>query len=218
MTLAIFDLDNTLLSGDSDHGWGNFLVRKKLVDEESYSSTNERFYELYKRGLLDIHEYSAFSFQPLTEHSMEELKKLHDEFMRDVILPMMGVKAKLLIQQHQQKGHILLVITATNSFITRPIVEAFGIDNLLATEPRVVNGRYTNKIEGIPCYHEGKVIRLQKWLKQEKLGLEGSFFYSDSHNDLPLMEIVETAIAVDPDEQLAEIAKQRGWKIISLLD
>ena len=218
MTLAIFDLDNTLLSGDSDHGWGNFLVEKQLVDAESYSLANERFYELYKRGQLDIHEYSAFSFQPLTEHSMEELQDLHEEFMRDVILPMMGAKAKLLINEHQQKGHTLLVITATNSFITRPIVKAFGIDNLLATEPQVVNGRYTTQIEGTPCFHEGKVIRLRQWLTDEKLSLEGSFFYSDSHNDLPLLEIVETAIAVDPDEQLAEIAKQRGWEIISLLD
>jgi HAD superfamily hydrolase (TIGR01490 family) len=145
------------------------------------------------------------------------LGKLHEEFMQDVILPMMGIKAKLLIKEHRQKGHVLLVITATNSFITRPIVKAFGIDNLLATEPLVVDGRYTNKIAGTPCFHEGKVVRLQEWLRKEKMTLEGSFFYSDSHNDLPLMEIVDTAIAVDPDEKLAEIAKLRGWKVISLL-
>ncbi len=218
MTLALFDLDNTLLSGDSDHGWGNFLIRKKLVDGESYQLANERFYELYKQGKLNIYEYATFSFQPLAERSMDELKNLHNEFMRDVIQPMIGDKAKALIQYHQNKGHILLVITATNSFITRPIVKAFGIDNLLATEPRIVDGRYTNEIEGTPCFHEGKVIRLQQWLKQKKMGLDGSYFYSDSHNDLPLMEIVETAIAVDPDEKLAEIAKKRGWKIISLLN
>jgi HAD superfamily hydrolase (TIGR01490 family) len=217
MNLAIFDLDNTLLSGDSDYEWGNFLVRKKLVDGKSYALANERFYELYKIGQLDIHEYSAFSFQPLTERSMEELQKLHDEFMCDVIRPMIGDKAKLLVERHKRMGHILLVITATNSFITRPIVEAFGIDNLLATEPLVVDGRYTNKIQGTPCFHQGKVVRLQEWLRQENMNLDGSFFYSDSHNDLPLMEIVETAIAVDPDEILSKIAKQRSWEVISLL-
>lgn len=218
MTLAIFDLDNTLLSGDSDYGWGEFLVRKKLVDEESYRQTNEKFFEQYKQGTLDIHEFSAFSFKPLTEHSMDELRVLHNEFMEDVIKPMIGEKAKSLVQYHRQKGHILLVITATNSFITRPIVEAFGIKNLLATEPKISNGRYVNIIEGTPCFHEGKVVRLLEWLEQEKLTLDGSFFYSDSHNDLPLMEKVEKPIAVDPDDKLESIAKQRGWKVISLLD
>ncbi len=218
MTLAIFDLDNTLLTGDSDHGWGEFLVRKKLVDEKTYKTANERFYELYKVGKLDIYEYAAFSFQPLAEHSMDELQVLHREFMADVILPMIGAKAKALIENHQRSGHILLVITATNSFITRPIVKYLGIKNLLATEPKIINGRYTNQIDGTPCFHEGKVARLQKWIQQEGHSLDGSYFYSDSHNDLPLMEKVDTAIAVDPDKELAKIAKQRGWKIISLLD
>ncbi len=216
MTLAIFDLDNTLLSGDSDHGWGNFLVRKKLVDVESYQHANEQFHELYKQGKLDIYEYSAFSFQPLAARSMEELKELHNEFMQDVIQPMIGDKAKSLIKHHKQSGHTLLVITATNSFITRPIVKALDIDNLLATEPKIVDGRYTNEIEGTPCFQEGKVTRLHQWMNQKHMTLEGSYFYTDSHNDLPLMEIVETAIAVDPDEKLAEIAKQRGWKVMSL--
>jgi len=218
MTLAIFDLDNTLLSGDSDYGWGQFLVRKKLVDEASYEAANLSFYEQYQLGTLDIFEYSAFSFKPLSECSMEQLRILHNEFMQEVIRPMMGDKAKSLVKQHQQQGHILMVITATNSFITRPIVEAFGIDNLLATDPKIVNGRYTTEIEGIPCFHEGKVRRLENWLAQNNVSLAGSCFYSDSHNDLPLMEIVETAIAVDPDEKLAAVARQRGWQIISLRD
>ena len=188
MTLVIFDLDNTLLSGDSDYGWGEFLVRKKLVNEESYRKENEKFFDQYKQGTLDIHEFSAFSFKPLTEHSMDELQILHNEFMEDVIKPMIGEKAKSLVEFHRQKGHTLMVITATNSFITRPIVEAFGIKNLLATEPKISNGRYVNVIEGTPCFHEGKVVRLMEWLEQEKLTLDGSFFYSDSHNDLPLME------------------------------
>lgn len=218
MTLAIFDLDNTLLSGDSDYEWGQFLVRKKLVDETSYEAANLKFYEQYKQGVLDIYEYSAFSFQPLSERSMEELWILHNEFMLEVIHPMMSKKAKSLVKQHQQQGHILLVITATNSFITRPIVKAFGIDNMLATDPKIVSGRYTIEIEGVPCFHEGKVVRLENWLEQYKVSLEGSYFYSDSYNDLPLMEKVETAIAVDPDEKLATVARQRGWQIISLRD
>jgi HAD superfamily hydrolase (TIGR01490 family) len=218
MTLAIFDLDNTLLDGDSDFTWGEFLVKKKLVDEITYKETNDKFYEQYKQGTLDIHEFCRFSFTPLMEHSMDELRILHNEFMEDVIRPMIGEKAKSLVKYHQQQGHVLLVITATNSFITRPIVEAFGIKNLLATEPKISNGRYVNEIEGTPCFHEGKVVRLLEWLEQERLNLDGSFFYSDSHNDLPLMEKVEKPIAVDPDEKLKLIAKQRGWKIISLLD
>ncbi len=216
MPLAIFDLDNTLLSGDSDYEWGNFLIRKKIVDGPAYEAANEKFYEQYKQGQLDIYEYSAFSFKPLAERTMQELQVLHMEFMQEVVRPMMGDKAKELIRKHQQQGHTLLVITATNSFITRPIVEAFGIDNLLATEPKIVNGRYTNEIEGVPCFHEGKVVRLENWLTQHRLSLEGSYFYSDSHNDLPLMEKVETPIAVDPDEELATVARKNGWEITSL--
>jgi len=218
MTLAIFDLDNTLLSGDSDHGWGEFLIRKNLVDARTYKLANEKFYKQYKLGKLDIYEYAEFSFKPLAEHSMEKLAMLHAEFMEMIIFPMIGDKAKALVKHHRQQGHILLVITATNSFITRPIVDAFGIQNLLATEPKIVNGRYVNSIEGTPCFKEGKVERLQEWLEEKNLNLEGSYFYSDSHNDCPLMEQVENAIAVDPDEQLKEIAKQKGWRIISLLE
>ncbi|HID69624.1 MAG TPA: HAD family hydrolase [Desulfobacterales bacterium] len=218
MTLAIFDLDNTLLSGDSDHGWGNFLVQKKLVNENSYREANEKFYEMYKQGNLDIYEYSAFSFKPLAERSMEELRLLHKEFMQDVIMPMIGSKAKSLVKFHRDQGHTLLVITATNSFITKPIVEAFGIEHLLATDPKIIKGRYTTQVDGTPCFHEGKVLRLNKWLEKMNISLDGCFFYSDSHNDLPLMELVETVVAVDPDEKLVEIARKRGWKIISLLD
>jgi HAD superfamily hydrolase (TIGR01490 family) len=217
MTLAIFDLDNTLLSGDSDHGWGEFLVNKGLVDERTYKEANEKFYNQYKQGLLDIFEYSAFSFKPLSEHSMEDLAQLHLEFMEIIIKPMMGQKAKSLVEHHRNLGHTLLVITATNSFITRPIVEAFGIENLLATDPKIVEGRYVNLIEGIPCFKEGKVKRLQHWLEKNDLDLSGSFFYSDSHNDFALMEKVDNAIAVDPDEQLEKIANEKGWKVISLL-
>jgi HAD superfamily hydrolase (TIGR01490 family) len=216
MTLALFDLDNTLLSGDSDHEWGNFLVKKKLVDETSYKATNEAFYAQYKQGTLDIFAYCAFSFAPLAKFSMDELKRLHHEFMDSVIHPMIRKKAKALVDSHRIKGHTLLVITATNSFITSPIVKEFGIDHLIATEPKIVNGRYTNKIDGTPCFHEGKVARLEEWLEKNRTTLDGSFFYSDSINDLPLMEKVDTAIAVDPDENLRSVAIKKGWEIISL--
>ena len=218
MTLALFDLDNTLLSGDSDYEWGRFLVKKNLVDRAGYEAENVRFYEQYKQGILDIYEFCAFSFKPLAEHSMETLQVLHDEFMETVIRPLMTGRALELVRQHQERGDTLLVITATNSFITRPIVRAFGIENLLATDPKIVDGRYTTEIEGIPCFQEGKVKRLEQWLRQHNQSLDDSCFYSDSYNDLPLMELVDRAVAVDPDEKLAAEARQRGWKIISLRD
>lgn len=217
MTLALFDLDNTLLHGDSDHEWGNFLIKKNIVDAVSYRATNEAFFDQYKQGTLDIFEYSAFSFVPLAQHSMEELHLLHAEFMESVIRPMIGKKARDLVESHRKLGHTLLVITATNSFITRPIAAEFGIENLIATEPKIINGRFTNKIDGIPCFQGGKVSRLNEWLVENGVTLNGSFFYSDSFNDLPLMEKVTTAIAVDPDEKLRVIAIENGWDIISLL-
>lgn len=216
MTLALFDLDNTLLSCDSDHEWGNFLIKKKLVDEISYKAANEAFFAQYKQGILDIFEYSAFSFQPLARHSMSELKVLHSEFMDSVIHPMIGKKARDLVESHRVQGHTLVLITATNSFITRPIANEFGIEHLIATEPKIVNGRFVNEIDGTPCYQEGKVTRLEQWLEQRKTTLNGSFFYSDSINDLSLMEKVTTAIAVDPDDKLRSLAIENGWDIISL--
>lgn len=218
MTLALFDLDNTLLSGDSDYEWGRFLVKKNLVDAESYEQANIRFYEQYKEGKLNIHEFCAFAFKPLTEHTLETLQTWHNEFMQTTIQTFISTKAKALVQSHQRQQHTLMVITATNSFVTRPIAETFGIHHLLATEPKIVNGHYSTEIEGTPCFQQGKVIRLQQWLETREETLEDSYFYSDSHNDLPLLEMVEHPIAVDPDETLQQIAQQRGWKIISLRD
>jgi HAD superfamily hydrolase (TIGR01490 family) len=218
MTLALFDLDNTLLSGDSDYEWGQFLVSKNLVDKKAYEEANIRFYEQYKQGKLDIYEWSAFTFKPLAERSMEELAVLHKEYMQQVIQPFMGEIAKATIQHHREQGHTLMVITATNSFVTRPIVEAFGIDNLIATESKIINGRYTTEVDGIPCFNKGKVERLNAWLAQNNESLKGSYFYSDSHNDLPLLEIVEHPVAVDPDATLEAVAKQREWKITSFLN
>ncbi len=217
MTLVLFDLDNTLLTGDSDHEWGNFLVKKGLVDGPSYTAANDAFYEKYKAGCLDIYEYSAFSFTPLSQHNIDVLQALHKEFMESVIQPMIGEKAKQLVEKHRRNGDTMVVITATNSFVTKPIVELFGIDNLIATEVQVENGRFVNEIDGIPCYQEGKVARLQDWLKTNRFQLDNSMFYSDSINDLPLLEIVSSPIVVDPDNKLKAIAIQRGWPIISLL-
>jgi HAD superfamily hydrolase (TIGR01490 family) len=218
MTLALFDLDNTLLSGDSDYEWGNFLVRKNLVDAAHYEQANQKFYKDYKAGKLDIVEFSAFSFEPLTRFSAEQLAQLHQEFMHAVILPLIPQKARDLVAYHQEQQHTLAIITATNQFITAPIAKEFSIPHLIATQPKMHKGRYTTEIEGIPCFKEGKVTRLAAWMQDNNQNLAGSYFYSDSHNDLPLMLQVDTAIAVDPDETLGDIAVSKGWEIISLRD
>lgn len=216
MTLALFDLDNTLLSSDSDYEWGQFLVSKGLVDREQYATANQYFYDQYKQGVLDIHEFSAFSFQPLSERSMAELADLHREFMASIIQPLITAAAQQLVEQHRRQGHTLMVITATNSFITRPIVAAFGIPHLLATEPKIVDGRYTREIDGVPCFQAGKVTRLQHWLENREETLAGSYFYSDSRNDLPLLDMVANPVAVDPDDTLRAIATEKSWPILSL--
>ena len=218
MALALFDLDNTLLSDDSDYRWGQFLAERQLIDSEQHTKKNDAFYRQYADGTLDIHEFCAFSFEFLTSKSMQELAVLHQDFMDTQIKQSMSAKSKALIAQHKSMGHTLMVITATNSFVTRPIVTAFGIDNLIATEPKIENGRYTRKIDGTPSFKEGKVTRLKAWLKKNNETLDDSYFYSDSHNDLPLLELVTTPIAVDPDPKLAATAKARGWDIISLID
>ena len=218
MTLALFDLDNTLLSDDSDYRWGQYLVEKQLINSEEHTKKNKAFYQQYSEGVLDIHEFCAFSFEFLASRSMEELATLHEDFMETQILASMSNKSKALIAQHKAMGHTLMVITATNSFVTRPIVTAFGIDNLIATEPKIENGRYTREIDGVPSFKEGKVTRLNAWLAENNETLEGSYFYSDSHNDLPLLEQVTTAIAVDPDPKLRSVAEDKGWDIISLID
>jgi HAD superfamily hydrolase (TIGR01490 family) len=216
MTLAIFDLDNTLLAGDSDHLWGQYLVDRELVDAETYERENERFYREYREGNLDIFEFLAFSLKPLAEHSLEELYSWRYEFVKTSILPIIPDAAKQLVERHRQQGDTLLVITATNRFVTEPIVEIFGIDNLLATDPELNNHAYTGKVAGTPCFQEGKVARLNSWLEETGHVLQGSWFYSDSHNDLPLLKLVDNPVAVDPDEILTEFASDNGWPIISL--
>lgn len=216
MALALFDLDNTLLNGDSDYQWGEFLVAKNRVNAEEYAAANARFYEDYKRGTLNIEEFCAFSFAPLAAHSMEELAALHAEFMQQYIIPIIRKKAQATIEKHRQQGDIPVIITATNSFITRPIATHLGIEQLLATEPKVVDGRYTTEIDGTPCFQTGKVTRLKQWMQQHNHNLEGSYFYSDSINDLPLLEVVDTPIVVAPDEKLKAVAQERNWQIADL--
>ena len=218
MALAIFDLDNTLIAGDSDHGWGEFLVAHNAVDPAAYKEQNDQFYRDYEAGNLDMHAYLEFSLQPLTQHSPQVLRELHDDFMTDVIQPMMLPKAVELLNKHRQAGDFLLVITSTNRFIVEPICQQLGVDDLLATEPEIIDGKYTGKISGIPSFQEGKITRLHQWLDDKDISLEGSYFYSDSINDLPLLLEVDKPVVVDPDDALRAEAQQRGWEVISLRD
>lgn len=218
MALAIFDLDNTLIAGDSDYGWGEFLVRRGKVDSNHYRTMNDRFFADYEAGRLDIHAYLQFSLEPLTRISEPELQQLHKTFMREVISPMMLSKAQNLLEKHRQAADRLLVITSTNRFIAQPICEALGIETLIATEPEMINGQFTGQIVGVPSYGEGKVLRFKQWLSDNQEHNEGSYFYSDSINDLPLLLEVAHPVAVDPDKELREQAQTRGWDIISLRD
>ena len=216
MSLAIFDLDNTLLAGDSDYLWGQFLIDKDKVDGEEYARANQYYYDHYKAGTLDIHEYARFAFRPLAEHPRDELLQWREDFLQNYIRPIMLDSARALIDSHKAQGDTLLVITATNRFVTEPIVQAYGIDNLLATDLMEKDGQFIAEIEGTPCFQEGKVERLEMWMQEYNHDLEGSWFYSDSHNDIPLLERVSNPVAVDPDEPLKAQAESRGWQIISL--
>ncbi|HEY9148310.1 MAG TPA: HAD-IB family hydrolase, partial [Gammaproteobacteria bacterium] len=161
MRLAIFDLDNTLIGGDSDYLWGRFLVEQGIVDAEHYERENQRFYDEYKSGRLDIHEFLRFSLRPLAEHDLVTLHSWHRQFMQEKIEPIMLPKAQELLQQHREQGDFLLIITATNRFVTAPIAERLGVDEMLATEPQLADGRYTGEVEGTPCFQQGKVERLE---------------------------------------------------------
>lgn len=216
MTLALFDLDNTLLTGDSDHAWCEYLIDRGILHGEHYRAHNARFYAEYVAGTLDIHEFLAFQLRPLAEHSLTDLRQWHADFMQACIQPMITHAARALVEQHRSEGHILVIITATNSFVTAPIAEAFGIPHLIATEPELMGDRYTGQVLGVPCFKEGKVTRLNAWLQVHRHALAGSYFYSDSHNDLPLLSLVEHPVAVNPDPTLAEHAQRLGWPVLDL--
>ncbi len=218
MNLAIFDLDNTLLDGDSDYGWGQFLVRQGLVERDFYERENRRFYDEYRRGVLDIDEFLRFSLKPLAENDPERMVALRRRFVEEIVEPMILPAARHLLRQHRERGHYLLIITATNRFVTEPIAERLGVDDLIATDPEMVDGRYTGKVAGVPSFREGKVTRLTQWLETHGANLASSWFYSDSHNDLPLLEMVTHPVAVDADETLRQHAEFKGWPIITLRD
>lgn len=216
MALALFDLDNTLLAGDSDYLWGRFLVEQALVDETTYDRENKRFLDLYHQGKLNIYEFAEFAYKPLVDNAIDTLKTLHQQFMQQKIRPIITDKARALVEKHKTAGDTLIIITATNSFVTRPIAHEFGIENLIATEPEKINGHYTGKIAGTPCFQEGKIRRLQEWLLNQDIAFEDCIFYSDSNNDLPLLKRVRHPVAVDPDEKLSDFAKAHNWPIMSL--
>ncbi|CCE23477.1 histidinol-phosphatase [Methylotuvimicrobium alcaliphilum] len=216
MSLAIFDLDNTLIADDSDYLWGQFLVDRGIVDKAQYEAANAKFYDDYKQGCLDIVEFLNFSLKPLSEHAPRQLFEWREQFIEEIIKPLMLKPAQALIDKHKAKGDTLMVITATNRFVTEPIVKLYGIEHLLATTPEFIDGRYTGNFSGTPCFQAGKVALLEDWLTSSEETLANSWFYSDSHNDLPLLNRVQNPVAVDPDEKLKAYAEQSNWPIISL--
>jgi HAD superfamily hydrolase (TIGR01490 family) len=219
MNLALFDLDNTLLSGDSDFEWAQFLISKGVLDRELYEARNIEFYEHYKAGTLDIHAFLEFQLAPLARHARAELDAWHREFMHTRMRPLISPAARALVGQHAAAGDLLAIVTATNSFVTGPIAREFGIPHLIATIPAQEGGRFTGAPRGLPAFREGKIARVDAWL--ESLGtwlgaFEQSWFYSDSHNDLPLLERVTHPVAVDADEALTRIANERDWMRLTL--
>lgn len=218
MALAIFDLDETLIRADSDHEWGQFAVDRGLVDGQVHKKRNDEFYAQYKAGQLDIDEYLKFSCSVLTRYTIEELEAFRSEFIAERIEPLVLTRAEALINEHRQKNDYLLIITSTIEFVTRPIVDRLGIETLIAPVPEIIDNRYTGKIVGVPSFGSGKVIRLNEWLIDTGHSMTGSHFYSDSHNDLPLLRIVDHPVAVDPDDTLRQEAVAKAWRIISLRD
>jgi len=224
MRLALFDLDNTLLAGDSDHAWGQYLIKHGLVDPLEHGKANDAFYADYQNGSLDIHAYVRFTLNPVMTKTLPELSKMHQEFMAEFVDPIMLPKAVELVEKHKSAGDLTVIITATNTFITRPIADRFGVDLLLGTDLVVSNDQFTGAISGTPCFQGGKVERLKLWLADDTesaidktaLRIEEGIFYTDSINDLPLLEQVADPIVVDGDDRLQREATKRAWRQMSL--
>lgn len=214
MALALFDLDNTLLNGDSDHGWGMYLADIGAVDPVTQQQKQDYFYQQYVNGELNIVEFCEYQFQPLTQHSLEQLYAWRRDYMDSVVEPMIQAGKPHLLEPHREAGDDIVIITATNDFVTRPIADRLGVTHLLATQAEFVNGHYTGKIAGTPCFQAGKVTRLKQWLQEQQLVVDHTTFYSDSINDLPLLEDVDTPIVVTPDQRLRAHAKSLHWQII----
>jgi HAD superfamily hydrolase (TIGR01490 family) len=220
MKLALFDLDNTLLHGDSDYEWAQYLIEQGVLERDYYEARNNEFYDQYKAGTLDILAFLDFQLAPLARYPRAQLDEWHRGFMRTRILPMIKPKGRTLVANHLQAGDLCAIITATNAFVTAPIAAELRIDHLLATRIEEVNGAFTGKPQGTPTFREGKIERLDEWLASRGARLadfETSWFYSDSLNDIPLLERVNRPVAVDPDPQLEALARSRGWPVMSLL-
>ena len=219
MNLALFDLDNTLLTSDSDFEWSQFLIEKKVLDRKEYESRNLEFYEQYKSGTLDINLFLDFQLQPLSLYPRTQLDDWHNEFMAKKIMPQIAPGAYKLINEHMLGGDLCIIITATNRFVTEPIARILGISNLIATEPGQESGEFNGQVFGTPCFREGKITRLEDWMDEHNLtwlSFLESWFYSDSLNDIPLLKKVTNPVAVDPDSTLEKYAKENNWPIISL--
>ena len=216
--LTLFDLDNTLIAGDSDYGWAQFLIEAGVVDAEGYEHRNAGFFADYKAGTLDIHAFLEFQLKPLTEHDSSQLLAWRERFVAEKIVPMLLPDAKALVDRRLAEGDLVAVVTATNSFVTRPIAELYGISHLVATELEIIDGRFTGRAAGEPCFQAGKLSRVRQWLRTMDRSLDDfseSWFYSDSHNDLPLLSSVTHPVAVDPDPLLLEHASLRGWPVVT---
>ncbi|HJT50949.1 MAG TPA: HAD family hydrolase [Nitrosospira sp.] len=219
MNLALFDLDNTLLAGDSDFEWAQFLIEQRVLDREVYEARNIEFYEQYRAGTLDIHEFLDFQLKPLSRHPRSQLDAWHRDYMQNRILPLITPSARELVNKHKLAGDLCVVITATNSFVTGPIAHALGVSHLIATEPEQKDGEFTGRVSGPPCFREGKIAKLESWLDEHNLtwlSFLQSWFYSDSLNDLPLLAEVTHPVAVDPDATLKAHAEKNGWPVITL--
>jgi HAD superfamily hydrolase (TIGR01490 family) len=219
VNLALFDLDNTLLNGDSDFEWSQFLVRIGVLDRELFEAKNLAFYEQYKAGTLDIYAFLDFQLKPLSRHARKTLDEWHQQFMHETVLPMITQAARDLVRQHQEAGDVCVIITATNSFVTAPIAREFGVENLIATEPEHKDGEFTGRVADVPCFREGKISRLENWLAQHGWNwnsFDCTTFYSDSLNDLPLLVKVKNPVAVNPDDTLRQHAERHGWPVMSL--
>jgi HAD superfamily hydrolase (TIGR01490 family) len=217
MNLALFDLDNTLLAGDSDYEWAQYLIETGVLDRGTYEARNNAFYDQYKAGTLNIYEFLDFQLKPLSQHPRKVLDQWHAAYMVKKIQPMLRDSARALVDRH--RGDVRVLITATNSFVTAPIARLFGIEHLIATEPEQKDGEFTGGVSGLPCFKDGKPRRLETWLAergQTMASFDKSWFYSDSHNDLPLMGRVTHPVAVDPDDTLKAHAEARGWSVMTL--
>jgi HAD superfamily hydrolase (TIGR01490 family) len=216
VSLALYDLDNTLLAGDSEHAWCEFLVEQDVLYGEDVRSENERLYSEYLAGTLDIQESVEFQLKFLVKHSPENLRQWREDFMASRVEPMITEAALELVEGHRDAGHDLAIVTASNSFVSEPIAERFGIPTLLAIELEHHEHRFTGRVLGIPTFREGKVTRLAEWMRETGRTFEGSYFYSDSHNDLPLLELVDNPVVVDPDPTLSAHAEAKDWLVLRL--